>query len=50
MKISVGDFVERKSARDAGNLVEGSRTKISLRTSKSMRKAAKNAAEKQEED
>jgi len=48
LKIEVGNFVERKSARDAGNLVDGSRTKVSVRTSKFIRKAAKEAAEKQE--
>ncbi len=48
MKIEVGNFVERKSARDAGNLVDGSRTKVSIRTSKFIREAAKEAADKQE--
>jgi len=48
LKIKLGNFVERKSSRDAGNLLKGSKPKVSTRQSKFMREAAKKAAEKQE--
>lgn len=48
LKIQLGNFIERKSSRNAESLLEGSKPKVSTRQSKFIRKAAKKAAEKQE--